>query len=128
MIPDPLHNAHYLHEVYTGADPDYSGRVTVPILWDKKTETIVSNESSEIIRMFNSAFDGIGALPGDYHPQEWQEEIDEINARIYSCVNNGVYKAGFATTQEAYEEAVFPLFETLDWLEAPAFDATLPVG
>ena len=117
VVPDPLHNAHYLHEVYTGADPDYSGRVTVPILWDKKTETIVSNESSEIIRMFNSAFDGIGALPGDYYPQEWRGEIDEINARIYSNVNNGVYKAGFATTQEAYEEAVFPLFETLDWLE-----------
>ncbi len=117
VVPDPLHNAHYLHEVYTGADPDYSGRVTVPILWDKKTETIVSNESSEIIRMFNSAFDGIGALPGDYYPHEWRGEIDEINARIYSNVNNGVYKAGFATTQEAYEEAVFPLFETLDWLE-----------
>ena len=117
VIADPLHNAHYMHEVYTGADPDYSGRVTVPVLWDKKTDTIVSNESSEIIRMFNSAFDDIGATPGDYYPREWREEIDEVNAKIYSNVNNGVYKAGFATTQEAYEEAVIPLFETLDWLE-----------
>ena len=117
VIPDPIHNAHYLHEVYTGADPDYSGRVTVPVLWDKKTETIVSNESSEIIRMFNSAFDDVGALPGDYYPEDLREEIDEINARIYSNVNNGVYKAGFATTQAAYEEAVIPLFETLGWLE-----------
>jgi putative glutathione S-transferase len=117
VIADPLHNAHYMHEVYTGADPDYSGRVTVPVLWDKKTDTVVSNESSEIIRMFNSAFDDIGAIPGDYYPQEWREEIDEVNAKVYSNVNNGVYKAGFATTQEAYEEAVIPLFETLDWLE-----------
>jgi len=117
VIADPIHDAHYLHEAYTGADPEYSGRVTVPVLWDKQTETIVSNESSEIIRMFNSAFDRVGALPGDYYPQEQREEIDAINARIYSKVNNGVYKAGFATTQEAYEEAVFPLFETLDWLE-----------
>jgi len=117
VIPDPIHAAHYLHEVYTGADPDYSGRVTVPVLWDRKTETIVSNESAEIIRMFNSAFDGVSALPGDYYPAELREEIDEINARVYSNVNNGVYKAGFATTQSAYEEAVVPLFETLDWLE-----------
>jgi putative glutathione S-transferase len=117
VIADPIHDAHYFHEVYTGADPEYSGRVTVPVLWDKQTETIVSNESSEIIRMFNNAFDQVGALPGDYYPEELREEIDEINARIYSNVNNGVYKAGFATTQEAYEEAVFPLFETLDWLE-----------
>ena len=117
VIPDPIHAAHYLHEVYTGADPDYSGRVTVPVLWDRKTETIVSNESAEIIRMFNNAFDGVGALPGDYNPEELREEVDEINARVYSNVNNGVYKAGFATTQSAYEEAVVPLFETLDWLE-----------
>ena len=77
----------------------------------------MSNESAEIIRMFNSAFEGVGALPGDYYPAELREEIDEINARVYSNVNNGVYKAGFATTQSAYEEAVVPLFETLDWLE-----------
>jgi putative glutathione S-transferase len=117
VIPDPIHDAHYFHEVYTGADPEYSGRVTVPVLWDRQQETIVSNESSEIIRMFNSAFDEVGALPGDYYPEELREEIDRINTRIYSNVNNGVYKAGFATTQAAYEEAVVPLFETLDWLE-----------
>ena len=117
VIPDPVNHATYMHEVYTVADPAYSGRVTVPVLWDKKTNTIVSNESSEIIRMFNSAFDGVGAKPGDYYPEALQTEIDEINARIYSNVNNGVYKSGFATTQEAYEEAVIPLFETLDWLE-----------
>lgn len=117
VIPDPVNNADYMHEVYTAADPAYSGRVTVPILWDKQTGTIVSNESSEIIRMLNSAFDGAGAKPGDYYPEAHRGEIDEINARIYSSVNNGVYKAGFATTQKAYEEAVEPLFETLDWLE-----------
>ena len=117
VIPDPIHSAHYMHEIYTGADPDYSGRVTVPVLWDKHSSTIVSNESSEIIRMFNSAFDDIGATPGDYYPEKLRKEIDEINARVYSNENNGVYKAGFATTQAAYEEAVVPLFETLDWLE-----------
>jgi putative glutathione S-transferase len=117
VIPDPVNNARYLHEVYTAHDPAYSGRVTVPILWDRKTNTIVSNESSEIIRMFNNAFDGVGAKPGDYYPEALRAEIDQINDRIYSNVNNGVYKSGFATTQEAYEEAVVPLFATLDWLE-----------
>ena len=117
VIPDPINHASYMHEVYTAADPAYSGRVTVPVLWDKQTNTIVSNESSEIIRMFNSAFDGVGAKPADYYPEALRTEIDEINARIYSNVNNGVYKSGFATTQGAYEEAVVPLFETLDWLE-----------
>ena len=117
MIPDPINRAEYMHQVYTAALPDYSGRVTVPVLWDKQEQTIVSNESSEIIRMFNSAFDDVGAKPGDYYPADLHNEIDEINARIYSNVNNGVYKAGFATSQSAYEEAVEPLFETLDWLE-----------
>ncbi|MDH3902301.1 MAG: glutathione S-transferase family protein [Xanthomonadales bacterium] len=117
VIPDPVNHASYLYEVYTAAEPSYTGRVTVPVLWDKKTHTIVSNESSEIIRMFNSAFDGVGAKPGDYYPEALRVEIDELNSRIYSNVNNGVYKSGFATTQEAYEEAVVPLFETLDWLE-----------
>ena len=117
VIPDPIHGASYMHEVYTAALADYSGRVTVPVLWDKQEGTIVSNESSEIIRMFNSAFDEVGARDGDYYPAELRNEIDEINARIYSNVNNGVYKAGFATSQAAYEEAVVPLFETLDWLE-----------
>ena len=118
VVPDPIGGAQYLHEVYTRADPHYSGRVTVPVLWDKATGTIVSNESSEIIRMFNTAFDGLGAKPGDYYPEALRAEIDALNERIYATVNNGVYKSGFATTQAAYEEAVGPLFETLDWLEA----------
>lgn len=117
VVPDPIGGAQYLHEVYTRADPHYTGRVTVPVLWDKATATIVNNESSEIIRMFNSAFDGIGAKPGDYYPPALRPEIDALNERIYATVNNGVYKAGFATTQAAYEEAVAPLFDTLDWLE-----------
>jgi putative glutathione S-transferase len=117
VVPDPIGGAHYLHEVYTRSDPTYSGHVTVPVLWDKRTGTIVNNESSEIIRMFNTAFDGIGAKAGDYYPEALRTEIDGLNARIYATVNNGVYRAGFATTQEAYEEAVGPLFETLDWLE-----------
>ena len=117
VIPDPLFNSRYLHEIYTRADAHYSGRASVPVLWDQHTQTIVNNESSEIIRMLNSAFDAIGARPGDYYPRERREEIDALNARIYDTVNNGVYKAGFATTQSAYEEAVAPLFETLDWLE-----------
>lgn len=115
--PDPINNAEFLHQVYTAAKPDFSGRVTVPILWDKHQNTIVSNESADIIRMFNSAFDEIGALPGDYHPEAERPEIDVVNARIYDTVNNGVYKAGFATTQGAYEEALTQLFDTLDWLE-----------
>jgi putative glutathione S-transferase len=117
VIADALHHADFLHQVYTRADAVYTGRVTVPVLWDKQGNTIVSNESSEIIRMFNSAFDEVGAKSGDYYPEELREKIDEINARVYSNVNNGVYKAGFSTTQKAYEEAVFPLFETLDWLD-----------
>lgn len=114
---DPINNADFVHQLYTKADPQYSGRATVPILWDKERETIVSNESSEIIRMFNAAFDEIGAARGDYYPPELQADIDTVNARIYTTVNNGVYKSGFATTQPAYEEALYPLFETLDWLE-----------
>ena len=114
---DRVHGLDYLHEVYTRAVPDYSGRVTVPALFDKERQTIVSNESSEIIRMLNSAFDGIGAVPGDYYPTRLRRVIDEVNERVYDTVNNGVYKAGFATTQEAYEEAVTALFASLDWLE-----------
>ena len=116
-VPDTVNGSDLMHQVYTAAQSDYSGRVTVPVLWDKKTKTIVTNESSEIIRMFNSAFDGIGATPGDYYPESLRAEIDAVNARVYDTLNNGVYKAGFATTQTAYEEAVVPLFETLDWLE-----------
>ncbi len=117
VIPDPIHHADYLYQVYLAAAPDYSGRVTVPVLWDRRTGTIVNNESSEILRMLGSAFDDVGARPGDYYPAELREEIDALNQRIYDRVNNGVYKAGFATTQAAYEEAVYPLFETLDELD-----------
>ncbi len=116
--PDTVNNAEFMHQVYTTANPDYSGRVTVPVLWDKKNRTIVSNESPEIIRMFNSAFDELGAKPGDYYPEALRKEIDELNEQIYETVNNGVYKCGFATSQEAYEEALIPLFATLDNLEA----------
>lgn len=116
-IPDTVNGASLLHQVYTAADPDYTGRVTVPVLWDKQQGSIVSNESSEIIRMLNSAFDDLGANTGDVYPAALRTQIDEINARVYDTLNNGVYKSGFATTQSAYEEAVTPLFETLDWLE-----------
>ena len=118
VIPDSVNGASRLYEVYLKAEPGYSGRVTVPVLWDKREGTIVNNESSEIIRMFNAAFDGAGAKPGDYYPVELRAEIDALNAAIYDRVNNGVYKAGFATAQAAYETAVLPLFETLDALEA----------
>lgn len=117
VLPDTVNDAQLMHEVYTKAISDYSGRVTVPVLWDKQTKTIVSNESSEIIRMFNSAFDGIGAKAGDYYPPDMRSETDSLNERIYATVNNGVYQCGFATTQAAYQEAVTPLFDTLDWLE-----------
>ncbi len=117
VVPDTVNRVSYLHQVYTRASPTYSGRATVPVLWDIERATIVNNESSEIIRMLNSAFDGVGAKPGDYYPEPLRAEIDAVNARVYATVNNGVYKAGFATTQEAYEAAVVPLFETLDWLE-----------
>ena len=117
VVPDTINNAEFVHQIYTAAMSDYSGRVTVPVLWDKKNNTIVSNESPEIIRMFNSAFDNVGAKAGDYYPQALRAEIDSLNERIYESVNNGVYKCGFATTQEAYEEALHPLFDTLDWLD-----------
>ena len=118
VIADPIVNASYLYEIYTAAKPDYTGRVTVPILWDKKNNTIVSNESSEIIRMLNSAFDEVGAVAGNFLPSEYIAEIDDINTFVYDAVNNGVYKAGFATKQEVYEEAVSTLFDALDTLEA----------
>ncbi len=118
VIPDTVNGASRLYEIYIKAYPRYTGRVNVPTLWDRKTGAIVNNESSEIIRMFNSAFDGAGAKPGDYYPAGLRAGIDQLNAEIYDRVNNGVYKAGFATTQAAYEEAVRPLFETLDSLEA----------
>lgn len=117
VIGDPIHNARYLYEIYQNADKNFTGRVTVPIVWDKKTNQIVNNESSEIIRMMNTAFDSVGALPGNFYPPHLKDEIDVVNSRIYETLNNGVYKSGFATTQSAYEAAVYPLFDTLDWLE-----------
>lgn len=117
VVPDPLHGATYLHELYARADPHYSGKVTVPVLWDKQTDTIVNNESADILRIFNSAFDRLGATPGDYYPEPLRAEIDAINERVYETVNDGVYRTGFAKTQEAYEAGVVPLFDTLDELE-----------
>ncbi|NIY79096.1 glutathione S-transferase family protein [Celeribacter sp. HF31] len=114
---DTLLGKRFLREVYLEADPKVSGRVTVPILWDKKTATIVSNESSEIIRMFNSAFDAITGNTLDFWPEELRDDIEAMNARVYEPINNGVYKAGFATTQAAYDEAIHPLFDSLDALE-----------
>jgi putative glutathione S-transferase len=117
VVADPVYNSLYLHELYSRADDTYTGRVSVPVLWDLHTQTIVNNESSDIMRMFNNAFDGVGAKPNDYYPAALRAEIDAINQRVYDTLNNGVYKSGFATTQAAYEAAVMPLFDTLDWLE-----------
>ncbi|MGH1330460.1 MAG: glutathione S-transferase family protein [Paracoccaceae bacterium] len=114
---DTLHGLPFARDIYLRADPNISGRVTVPILWDKQRQTIVSNESAEIIRMFNSAFDGITGNRLDFWPAAQRDAIEAVNARIYDTVNNGVYKAGFATTQRAYDAAITPLFESLEWLE-----------
>jgi putative glutathione S-transferase len=114
---DTVNGRARLYEVYALAKPDYTGRVTVPVLWDKEKATIVSNESSEIIRMLGSAFDGVGAKGADPYPEALRAPIDEINARVYDRINNGVYKCGFATTQQAYEAAFRPLFEALDGIE-----------
>ncbi len=114
---DTLMGKPFLRDVYLEADPKCSGRVTVPVLWDKERGTIVSNESAEIIRMFNTAFDGITGNTDDYWPAQLRLAIEPVNERIYDTLNNGVYKSGFATAQQAYEDAVLPLFETLDWLE-----------
>ena len=115
--PDTVNGKKHLHEIYLLADPHYTGRVSVPVLWDKEQRTIVSNESPEIIRMFNSAFDAFTNNRIDYYPAELRHEIDAINKRVFESVNNGVYRSGFASTQEAYEEAFLDLFATLDWLE-----------
>ena len=129
VVPDPIHHAEVLYQVYQAADPAYTGRVTVPVLWDKRRGTIVSNESAEIIRMFDAAFAAVGTRPeGRYYPEPLRAEIDTLNARIYDTVNNGVYKAGFATTQEAYEEAFAGLFATLDSLEERLADRRYLVG
>jgi len=120
-IPDPINNADHMHQVYAAADADYTGRVSVPVLWDKKLDTIVNNESPEIIRMLNSEFAGVGSQGGnedfDYYPEDLRGDIDAINDPIYETVNNGVYRCGFASTQEAYESAFDALFATLDDLE-----------
>ena len=117
VIADPVLNADFLHQIYTYVEPNYSGRVTVPVLFDLKQNKIVNNESSEILRMLNSAFDGIGAKPGDYSPADLMNEIDAINEKVYHNINNGVYKAGFSTAQEVYEEEVEKVFAALDEVE-----------
>ena len=116
-IPDTVNGASELMEIYLRADPRYSGRVSVPALWDKERRTIVNNESAEIIRMLNGAFGRFTNVRTDYYPAPLRDEIDRINASVYENINNGVYRTGFATTQEAYEEAVMPLFDALDWLD-----------
>ncbi|MBI3758095.1 MAG: glutathione S-transferase family protein [Deltaproteobacteria bacterium] len=116
-IPDPLYNIRYIHEMYTHADPHFTGRATVPVLWDKKQSTMVNNESADIIRMLNSAFDACGDASVDFYPTELRTDIDALNERIYEGLNNGVYRAGFAASQNAYEEAVTAVFDCLDDLE-----------
>ncbi len=117
-IEDSVNGSDYLHQIYTTAKPDYTGRVTVPVLWDKEKKTIVNNESSEIILMLNSEFDEFGNSTQDFYPPELRDEIDQINEVVYRNINNGVYKCGFATTQQAYEEAFNNLFSTLDQIES----------
>jgi putative glutathione S-transferase len=114
---DSLYGSEFLYNIYQKAKPDHTGRVTVPVLWDKQRRTIVSNESADIIRMFNSAFDGLTGNDDDYYPEALRPEIDAINERVYDTVNNGVYKAGFATKQAVYERAADELFASLDWIE-----------
>ncbi|MGL6257936.1 glutathione S-transferase family protein [Vibrio sp. WXL210] len=126
--PEPLHSADFLHQIYTRAKPDYTGRVTVPVLWDTHTQTIVSNESSEIIRMFNSAFNRLTGNDDDYYPQPLREQIDSWNEFIYPNINNGVYRCGFATTQAAYEEAYHQLFSALDRIEHHLGESRYLVG
>lgn len=127
---DDLYGLQYLHQLYTRAAPDYSGRVTVPVLWDKRQETVVSNESAEIIRMFNSAFNGLEGVDAsqDFYPEALRNDIEGINERVYDTVNNGVYKAGFATAQDKYEKAYRELFDSLDWLEAILADRRYLTG
>ncbi|PZP77974.1 MAG: glutathione-dependent reductase, partial [Ectopseudomonas oleovorans] len=125
---DHLDNLSYMHQRYTADDQHYTGRVTVPVLWDKQTGGIVSNESAEIIRMLNSAFDGLTGNALDLYPEALRERIDSLNERIYPAVNNGVYRAGFATTQDAYEEAFDELFVMLDELEALLADTRYLAG
>jgi len=118
LVGDRLNRLEFLRQVYQASEPSHTGRITVPVLWDTATKRIVSNESADIIRMFNSAFDGIGAAAGDYHPPGLRDDIEALNARIFADVNKGVYKAGFALTQSDYEGAVTALFATLDELDS----------
>ena len=127
-IRDSVHGSRFLHEVYTRAEPEYTGRVTVPVLWDRERETIVNNESSEIIRMLNREFDALGDASIDFYPPELQTEIDEVNAFVYPRINNGVYRCGFATTQEAYDEAFEMLFEALDRIDTRLAERRYLVG
>lgn len=114
---DPLYGLDFLYQLYLKADRGYEGRVTVPVLWDKQTQTIVSNESAEIIRMFNTAFNHLTGNTADYYPEALHEIIHDLNDRVYHTINNGVYRAGFATSQQAYEKAFHSLFDSLDWVE-----------
>ncbi len=116
-IPDPLYNIRYVHELYTRADPHFTGRTTVPVLWDKTQHTMVNNESADIIRMLNSAFDAYGDASVDFYPEALRPEIDSLNDRIYGALNNGVYRTGFAMSQDAYDEAVTEVFDCLNELE-----------
>lgn len=125
---DAINHFKYLHQVYTATDPHYTGRVTVPILWDKKTQVIVNNESSQIIRIFNSAFNHVTQNHEDYYPESLKKEIDAVNDLVYEQINNGVYRCGFATTQSAYEEAFHQLFAALDEIEARLNDSKYLVG
>jgi glutathionyl-hydroquinone reductase len=118
QLDDPLYDFNYLYQLYLKSDPAYEGRVTVPVLWDKQTKTIVSNESADIIRMFNAAFNQLTGNQDDYYPEQLRHQIALINDRVYEDINNGVYRCGFATTQQAYESAYYPLFDALDWVEA----------
>ena len=122
------HGSQFAHQIYTRAKATYSGRVTVPVLWDKETETIVSNESSEIIRMLNSGFNELTGSTLDFYPTELRAEIDAINERVYHTINNGVYRCGFATSQDAYQEAFGELFGSLDWVESILATNRYPVG
>lgn len=128
VVPDSINGCQAAHQLYSLADPTFTGRATVPILWDRKTGTIVNNESAEIMRMLGSAFDGLGAKPVDLYPAALASKIDEVNARVYQGLNNGVYRAGFATSQPAYDGAVIEVFDTLDWMESVLADQAYLCG
>jgi putative glutathione S-transferase len=128
VVPDPEFGAEFLYQIYQRSDSSYTGQVTVPTLWDKTQKKLVSNESGEIIRMFNSAFDDVGATEGDYYPTHLRAEIDTVNELVYAAINNGVYRVGFATSQQAYEDAYNKLFDALEQLEERLASRTWLVG